>query len=231
MSTILRSRSFVLTFFLVLIGAGVLWTTSSLAAKPERLMLPQVAGVKAACDPAETPPEHYDQHGIIIDTMGTFIEVGTGAPSQIMVEIGQQFIAKSGRKTVPLEIVSIGGTGFAEGLGATRFWLDATRPVTSAIWEKQPGTEFPAIQEMRFHFFYTIEAMPGRVFRSMTPAVMRSDDVRNFPPPPGTVYHLAKAVEFEDISAPGVRVGEIVSNRVVIPKPSQDRQPTRGEAL
>ncbi|HEX4964346.1 MAG TPA: hypothetical protein VF173_26240 [Thermoanaerobaculia bacterium] len=188
-------------------------------------MLPQVAGVVVACGPDDTPPEHYDQHEIVIGSLGTFTEVGTGAPSQIMVEVGNQFLAKSGQKTVPLKIVSIGGTGFAEGLGATRFWLDATRPVTSAIWEKQLGTEFPAIQEMRFHFFYTMEAMPGKVFRSVNPAVMRSDDVRAFPPPPGTVYHLAKAVDLEDASEPGVVIGRIVSNRVVIPKSRVSREP------
>jgi hypothetical protein len=220
-------RSLVFVCFLILVGAGVFSAASTRAAKPEKAMLPKVAGVMVACDPGVTPPEHYDQHQIVIDSLGTFTEVGTGAPSQIMVEVGHQFLTKSGQKTVPLKIVSIGGTGFAEGLGATRFWLDATRPVTSAIWEKQLGTEFPAIQEMRFHFFYTMEAMPGRVFRSVNPAVMRSDDVRAFPPPPGTVYNLAKAVELEDASEPGIVFGRIVSNRVVIPKPGADREPVQ----
>ena len=213
-------RTLVVAFVLVVAALGVLWATSSNAAKP---MLPTKAGLVAACGPDDTPPEHYDQHGIVIDSLGYFTEEGTGSPSQIMAETGRQFTSKSGLKTVPLRIVSIGGTGFAEGLGATRFWLDATRPVTSAIWEKKAGTEFPAIQEMRFHFFYTIEAMPGKVFRSVNPATMRSDDVRAFPPPPGTVYKLVRAVELEDASEPGVSIGRIVSNRVVIPKPSRPR--------
>ena len=217
MTSRMRS-SFFLGSSLALLGVGVFWATSSMAAKPERLMLPQKEGLIASCG-EETPPEHYDQHNITIDSLGTFTEIGTGAPSQIMAEVGRQFVAKSGLKTVPLKIVSIGGKGHAEGIGETRFWLDATRPVTSAIWEKQAGTEFPAIQEMRFHFFYTIEAMPGRVFRSVNPAVMRSNDVRAFPPPPGTVYRLAGPVEIEDVSQPGVVIGRVNSNRVVIPRP------------
>lgn len=197
---------------------GALWASSTQAAKPT---LPSKAGLMAACGPDETPPEHYDQHNLTIDSLGSFTETGTGSPSQIMVETGRQFRSKGGLKTVPLRIVAIGGTGHADGLGATRFWLDATRPVTSAIWEKRAGTEFPAVQEMRFHFFFTMEAMPGKVFRSMNPAVMRGDNVAAFPPPPGTTYQLAKSVELEDISDPGVSIGRITSNRVIIPRPTR----------
>src|SRR4051794_9559395 len=126
---VLGRRSLILVL-LLLVAVGGFSASSTLAGKDEKPMLPQGAGGVAACGPDDTPPEHYDQHGIVIDAIGSFTEVGTGAPSQIMVEVGRQFLAKSGRKTVPLKLVSIGGTGFAEGLGATRFWLDATRPVT-----------------------------------------------------------------------------------------------------
>jgi hypothetical protein len=197
-------------------AAGILWSTASIAAKPKQALLPQFAGVEAACDPEFTPPEHRDGHTLIFSSLGTFTETDVGPTSPIMVETGTPFISKGGLKSVPLRVVSIGGRGFAEGIGETRFWLDATRPVDGAIWEKRPGTEFPAIQEMRFHFFYTLEAMPGRVFRSVNPAVMRSEDVRAFPPLPGTVYKLARPVELEDISEPGVVVGRVVTNRVEI---------------
>lgn len=213
---VLKYKPLVRGLVLVLIAAGIFWTASSTASSVRRPTLPD-SGLTAICSPEDTPPEHYDQHGIVIDNMGTFTEVGRGAPSRIMAEAGAAFTSKDGLKTVPLKIVSIGGRGFAEGIGETRFWLDATRPVVSAIWEKRPGTEFPAAQEMRFHFFYTIEALPGRVFRSVEPATMRSEDVRAFPPPKGTVYTLVRPVELEDMAVPGVTIGRIVSNRVVIP--------------
>jgi hypothetical protein len=149
--------------------------------------------------------------------LGTIKAMPGADPSQLVAEAGAAFLSKSGRTVVPIHIRSLGGKGFVEGVGETRYWLDATRPETSAIWEKVPGTGFPAIQEMRFHFFYTVEAFPGKVFRSLNPAIMRSDNVLAFPPPPGTYYRLAKPVDLEEISEPGVVAGQIVRNQARIP--------------
>lgn len=219
----LGRRSLVLSFSLTLMAAGALWATTSRDAGFKKAMLPDSVGATAVCGP-ESDPSHYYLHEASIDGLGTFTEVDAGKPTKIMAEIGEHYTSKQGLKTVPLKIVSIGGVGHAEGIGETRFWFDATRPVTSAIWEKRAGTEFPAIQEMRFNFFYTVEAMPGRVFRSVQPARMRSEDVRSFPPTPGTTYRLVRPVELEDVSNPGVVVGKILSNQVVIPKSRGDRE-------
>jgi hypothetical protein len=218
-------RSLILMFALVL-GAGAFWATALLADKPERLTLP-VAGQKAAC-PEETlststAKDHdgtdwpHSAHDAVFTGLGTFQEEQVKETDPIMVEFGEPYRTSSGQKVVPFKVLSIGGRAFAEGVGETRFWLDPSRPVISAIWEKTPGTEFPAIQEMRFHFFYTVEAMPGKVFRSINPSVMRSDNVRAFPPPPGTIYTLARVVNLEDINEPGVIVGKLLTNRVVVP--------------
>lgn len=157
-------------------------------------------------------------HPFNINGLGTFQEVSVGKPIRIMVEAEPHFRSKAGLKTVPLTVLTIGGQGFAEGIGETRFWLDATRPVKSAIWEKQAGTEFPAVQELRFHVFYTFEALPGQVFRSVNPVVMRSNHVGAFPPPPGTVYELVRPVALEDAANPGPVIGRLLANRVVIPE-------------
>ena len=69
---------------------------------------------------------------------------------------------------------------------------------------------------MRFHFFYSLEAMPGKVYRSIKPARMRSNNVRAFPPPSGTVYRLMEPVELEEVSDPGVVVGRVLANRIAI---------------
>lgn len=217
---ILRRRSLVLGLFLTLLGVGAFWAAATLDAAPGRGKLPGV-GIKAACP--EDGTYHPELHQVQMDGLGTFQERTVQGPSQIMIETGPQFKSRSGLRTVPFQIVSITGRGFAEGIGETEFRLDASRPVTSAIWEKRAGTEFPAIQEMRFHFFYTVEAMPTKVFRSVNPAVMRSENVGAFPPPPGTTYRLVKAVELEDVNEPGVVVGRILSNQVIVPRPRAER--------
>jgi hypothetical protein len=216
-------QSAALVFALVLIGVGAFWV-SSVADTPEKLMLPQTENALQPCPTEDGSGTPHQEHQVQINGLGTFQENGTfqgsrsGDPTPPVVKIGRQYKSKTGQKVVPLRIISIGGHGFAEGIGETRFWLDPTRPVRSAIWEKKPGTEFPAIQEMRFHFFYTLEAMPGKIFRSINPARMRSNDVRAFPPPAGTVYRLAAPVNLEEVSEPGVVVGQVLANRLVMPK-------------
>jgi hypothetical protein len=192
--------------------AGLFAIQSSFASSGATL--PDNEGLALACP--EDGVYHPEMHGGEIQDIGPFQEHAVGRRSQIMVELGKAYKSAEGLKTVPFQIVSIGQDGFADGLGATRFSLDASRPVTSAIWERVPGTDFPAIQEMRFHFFYQIEALPGKVLRSVNPAIMRSESVTAFPPLPGTVYVLVKPVELEDASNPGVILGRITHNRVTI---------------
>lgn len=211
---VLRRRSLVLGLFLAVLGAGAFWATSSLDASPEGMMLPSKT--------TEDCPTHCGDETcegevklVTFDGLGTFETFSRGG-SPVVAEFGEPFLQKSGLKTVPIRIASIDGRAFAEGIGETHFWLDASRPVTSAIWEKSPGTEFPAIQEMRFHFFYTIEVMPGKVYRSVNPAVMRADNLSTFPPQPGTFYRLVKSVDLEEIHQPGVIVGRVLSNTVEI---------------
>lgn len=217
---ILRRNHTLLILSFVLVGLVASWATSAMAAKPERMMLP-VSGLKAACATGDTIEDDggspHPGHAGTIDGIGSYVEIPIGTPPEIMVEVGDSFLTKAGQKVVPLKVLSMGGRNFAEGVGETQFWLDPSRPVTSAIWEKTPGTEFPAIQEMRFHFFYTVEAMPGKVFRSINPSIMRSDNVTSFPPAPGTVYRLVQPVELEDVKNPGVVVGRLISNQVILP--------------
>jgi hypothetical protein len=220
--TLMRNRSLIIVLPIALIGVGAFWANSTLALNTSSSALPSKVGETFFC-PEDGLPHEWHTGGF--EGLGTFQEVPAGEPSPIVAKIGQPFLSDGGLKTVPLQILSIGGHGFAEGIGHTHFWLDASRPVRSAIWEKRAGTEFPAIQEMRFHFFYTLEAMPGKIFRSINPAVMRSDNVRAFPPPPGTVYRLARVVEMEDMSDPGVVVGRILSNRVTIPRAKPPLKP------
>lgn len=219
-------RTLGLAFGLSLIAGGAFWATSSLSAAPENAMLPTKEST-AFCPPVH--PEDCVEgctadKEVSIEGVGTFETKSTGS-SPMIARVGRPFV-RNGLKTVPLQLVSLDGTAFAEGVGETRFWLDASRPVTSAVWERVSGTEFPAIQEMRFHFFYTVEAMPDKVYRSMNPAIMRTDNLHSFPPPPGTHYRLVSPVNLEEISRPGVVAGRVVDNEVVIPEP-EPKEPLR----
>jgi hypothetical protein len=211
---VLRRPLVMIGLLLVLAGVGALWATATRGTKPQqpegRPMLPK-AEVIVECD-ADRSPDKI----VVVPDEGTFRMVGMGDAPPIVAITGQTFISKNSLKTVPLRIIANGGHSFAEGIGETRFWLDATRPVQSAIWEKSPGTEFPAIQEMRFHFFFTMESKPGKLFRTMNPSIMRSDDVRAFPPPAGTEYRLMEPINIEDVNEPGVVAARVISNRVVI---------------
>lgn len=214
----LGRRSVVLVFSLVLVGGVTLWTTSTVAARqalpaPGTISCPPPHPLFPNCSPTICKT-------VTIDGLGTF-NTGATSSSPVVAEAGDAYISSAGLKTVPLKLASLSGTAFAEGIGETKFWLDASRSVESAVWEKSPNTEFPAIQEMRFNFFYTVEAMPGKVYRSVRPAVMRADNLNAFPPPPGTVYRLVRSVELEDVDNPGTSVGRIESNQVVIPQPDK----------
>jgi hypothetical protein len=222
----LQRRFLVLVFCLALVGAAF-WATSTVSAGPERSgeFLPK-AGDIVFCEVCD------EDHEIQFTNFGTLKEIPfPGAESnKILAEVGKEFVSKSGLRTVPIYIRSLSGRGFVEGVGETRFWLDPTRPATSALWEKVPGQRFPAVQEMRFHFFYTTEAFPGKIFRSVNVAIMHTDNLFAFPPRPNTHYHLAAPVELEDVSEPGVVVGRVMANQaVVVPhKPSPRVQEREG---
>jgi len=217
MSTNAR-RTLGLAFVVALIAGGAFWASSSLSAAPGKPMLPTKESV-VSCPhhPEDCTDGCAEGKTVFLEGLGTF-ETRATSSSPLIARVGRQ-VVKNGLKTVPIQLINVEGIAFAEGVGKTRFWLDASRPVTSAVWEREPGTEFPAIQEMRFHFFYTVEALPGKVYRSMNPAMMRTENLQSFPPPAGTRYRLVSPVYLEELDRPGVVVGKVVDNEVVIPQP------------
>lgn len=220
-------RTMGLALVFALVAGGAFWVSSSLSAAPGKPMLPtKEATVECAHHPEDCTDGCSEGKTVFLEGLGTF-ETRATSSSPLIARVGRPF-QKNGLKTVPLQLLNVEGMAFAEGVGETRFWLDGSRPVTSAVWERSPGTEFPAIQEMRFHFFYTVEALPGKVYRSMNPVVMRTENLPAFPPPAGTRYHLSAPVYLEEVGRPGVVVGKVVDNEVRIPKPRQ-RDPRQRE--
>ncbi len=211
------TRTLGLLFVLSLIVGGAFWATSAQSAAPGRAMLPTTESTAVCPHHPEECGDGCDEGKLVsLEGLGTF-ETRATSSSPLIARVGLPF-SKNGLKTVPLELVNLEGIAFAEGVGETRFWLDASRPVRSAVWEQVAGTEFPAIQEMRFHFFYTVAALQGKVYRSMNPAIMRTENLYSFPPPAGTRYRLVSPVYLEELDRPGVVVGKVLDNEVVIPE-------------
>jgi len=130
----------------------------------------------------------------------------------VSAAVGTKFIDRDGRIVTPIRIRGLAGRGQAEGIGETVYWLDTSRPVTSGIRSKQRGQEFPAVHEMGFHLFLTTEALPGKIFRSINPAIMVNENSTSFPPKLGSSYALKSVVEFEDVAEPGIVAARIESN-------------------
>jgi hypothetical protein len=126
----------------------------------------------------------------------------------------KRFVDRNGLTTMPVRILGMAGRGYAEGVGETVYWLDKGRPTAgSVVRGKVRGAEFPAVHEMHFHLILTTEALPGRTFRSINPAVMVNNNATAFPPPVGSRYELKNVVELEDVEQPGVVVLRILSNK------------------
>lgn len=110
--------------------------------------------------------------------------------------IGERFRTADGRLGTNLTVDDVFSDGFADGLGAVTFQLDAERTakdgLKSAVVGNREGAEFPATQTMRFHFTADIE---GKQFRSANPAVVVSTCVDSLPPKDGTVYNLTEDVK------------------------------------
>ncbi|MEM7483512.1 MAG: hypothetical protein AAF481_20320 [Acidobacteriota bacterium] len=183
-----------------------------------------VAGVvMAGKSTTETPQLPSDQNeaclcnknaNLVIPGMGTFRAQLHGS---INVGATNLAVGVDGRQFVPLNVKGYTERGWVDGLGDTHVWLDKSRPTTgSFLREITPGTGFPAVQEIHMHFMMTTDGLPGRMFRTLEPVVLRSEEVNSFPPPKGTSYHTVGDVIFEDVDEPGVEAARIVDVSVKV---------------
>lgn len=207
----LDRRIYLAVPLLVLVGVASFWAISTSEAITINIPGLPTGGTTFDCN-----VDIVQDKDIVLAGVGTFSTAGLTDAPKTVAEAGEAYISNEGLKTVPLRLLANGGHNFAEGLGDTHYWLDASRPIPGAVWEKKAGTELPAIHETRFHFLYTVEALPGKVFRSKNPAVMRADNVTAWPPPPGTVYRLVRPVDLEELGGNGEVVGRVLSNLSVV---------------
>jgi hypothetical protein len=190
-----------------LVVGGLLWGGFVTAAPPLGRLVAAAQNFK--CPPDKKDPGSTD-HRLMIRGFADPIEL-TNLPGPSLEGVtGTPYRDADGREVTPLHIKSLSVASVSSSVGAVSFWLDTSRPGKSAIWENEPGAGFPATQEMQFHFFVSLEALPGKVFRSVNPATMRSDSVMAFPPTKGTFYQMAEPVELEDAET-GLPMGHVLS--------------------
>jgi len=124
--------------------------------------------------------------------------------------VGTAFVTSDGRKGVNLSVEDVFSSGQVEGLGSVAFNLDNRPAGPSSLVANQTGSAFPATQTMRFHFTVTTDA---GTFRSINAANVTNTEVRDFPPPSGTVYVLTNLVKLEDASRPGQTAGSLAPGK------------------
>jgi hypothetical protein len=195
---------------LVLVGSVILFSPSTGARTAYFTKNLPPAGVGGVCEDNDGDP-NLPGHQWLIPGLGVY----AAAPAEeVIVETGGTSLSADGLRMVELHIQAVNGLDDVKGLGETQFWLDKSRPAgPSVLKEQAAGRSFPARQEMRFHFLFKTEALPGKVFRSINPAVMVSEYVTSFPPQPGATYHLQQIVELEDVADPGKVAMKVLSNQ------------------
>ncbi|MEM7048067.1 MAG: hypothetical protein AAF604_00320 [Acidobacteriota bacterium] len=175
------------------IAVALALTAPAFAGKGQIPQLPEDTIETCICTKAAT---------IDVPGLGTFDAQLRGSISVGSFNVN---VATDGTRNLPLNVKGYNERGYVDGLGETTVWLDKSRPVTgSFLREITPGTGFPAVQEMHMHFMMITEGLPGRMFRTLEPVILRSEAVDSFPPPKGTRYEPVTEVVFEDVENPGV---------------------------
>jgi len=189
----LRKSQVLCLALLVVAAAGTLLLTTRLWAQ----------------EPVEEPCSFEGEHTGWVNGLGDF---SLASEESISAGIGEKSVDREGKAVRTIRILGMAGRGYATGIGETVYWLDKSRPVASGLRAKLRGQEFPAVHEMGFHLFFTTEALPGKIFRSINPAIMVNNNAMSFPPRPGARYALKNVVEFEAVDEPGVVAARIMSN-------------------
>jgi hypothetical protein len=151
---------------------------------------------------------HDDGATIEITGLGTFTGQFDGS---ISVLTGTQQTEPDGRVTIPLILQHYKTVSTVQGIGRTVLMLNPSQSVpASSITQNTAGIDFPATQTMRLPILMSIEAQPGRTFRSIGYGSLQAT-TDSFPPRPGTMYVLQAPLDFEDTANPGPVAARITS--------------------
>ena len=131
---------------------------------------------------------------------------------EMRVTAGEAFEDEGGRAIVPLAITGHATAGQADGLGRLTVDRDEEREVgPSTLTEIEPGTGFPAVQEMHVNILVTVpDLLPGVTLRNVDTGVLRNERQAGFPPENAT-YELQRPLDLERVDQPGTIVARILN--------------------
>lgn len=176
-----------------------------------------LAGAAVLVGTSDSSAQSDDEHivdGVHIYQINGLGEFSAASTESIAASFEEKYIDREGLSTVPIKVLGMAGRGYTDAVGETMYWLDKSRPVEgSRMQSKTRDSDFPGVHEMHFHLLLTTEALPGRTFRTINPAVMVNNNAMSFPPKVGARYVLKNVVELEDVNEPGVVVIRILSNK------------------
>lgn len=138
-------------------------------------------------------------------------EYAASFSGEMAVTVGEAF-EEGGRAFVPLTIRGHRTVGQAEGLGRLTVDRDPERDAPpSVLTEIEPGTGFPATQDMHVNIYVTApDTLPGVTLRNVTPGTLRNVGQDSFPPRDAR-YELQAPLDLEPIDQPGTIVARILS--------------------
>lgn len=140
-------------------------------------------------------------------------EVFTGQfDGSIATRVGETTVDSRGFPTVPLTIIGYSTTSKVKNMGKTTLDFDFSRTTNvSRLTGNTKNKIFPGTQQMNLRILMTSDAFPGKTLRSKTIGTLVNDKAQAFPPPPGSIYKLQRAVGLEDIDNPGKVLAKLLN--------------------
>lgn len=132
---------------------------------------------------------------------------GVGGPiattsGSITAQVGQPMSTADGRTGFTFTVTNFISNGFVRGLGNVSITLDGSRKPTASTFLSNSSSSTSTLTDsdgntQRINFFINVD-IDGQRFRSESQVTLLSTSVRDFPPPPGTVYELANNARLLD---------------------------------
>lgn len=173
------------------VGTGLTFSLSSQATAEAAVAAPPAGTI---CVKPATMRHTFNPTG----TLGGPIATTAGS---ISAQVGQPISTADGRTGFTFSVVNFISNGFVRGLGNVSITLDSSRkPTASTFLSNSPQAKEltdPDGNTQRINFFINVD-IDGQKFRSESQVTLLSTSVRNFPPPPGTVYELASNARLLD---------------------------------
>ena len=140
--------------------------------------------------------------------------VAASTEGVIGVVVGKTFVNCEGREVTEFKVEDTKTEGTVEGVGDLTITWDKDREVpVSTLTANQRELSFPATQVVRFNPVFILNGEVYRTAADASPASLVNTNVQSFPPPSGTDYVLASALDLTSDSGTSITIpaGRVVT--------------------